>query len=46
MRRLDSITIWAKPKQIYGAKLKFCSYVDLLFAEDDARSSFVKHEAS
>ena len=31
-------------EQIYGAKLKFCSYVDLLFAEEDARSSFVKHE--
>jgi hypothetical protein len=31
-------------EEIYDAKLKFCSYVDLLFAEDRIRSSFLRNE--
>jgi hypothetical protein len=31
-------------EEIFGAAHKFCSYVDLLFAEEPSRFSFAKHE--
>ncbi len=35
----------SEEEQIYGATAKFCSYVDLFFAGNDSRASFVAHES-
>jgi hypothetical protein len=31
-------------EEVYGGRLKLCSYVDLLFVDESARSSFQRHE--